>query len=661
MNKLRYYFRHGSHLLLCLAATVSGTADSLAQDPAIRWDPGAVPLLFEDYEGLPLQTKKDEPLPLAPGGTTGWTHTPPPGWVIDNSQFQGTIINEANPDRDGDGYADLDGTTEWAGWSFASTNFWVATARQGREDFTMAKGNVAVADPDEWIDGYGGDSGPSPFGAFNSILSTPAIPLSGIAPGLALLRFVSSWNREVPGQSNNQTGIIWVSFDGGAPIQVLKWDCLESSATFKTSAVPGEVVVVPLGNPSGAREMVVSFQLKDALNDWWWAIDDVSVSGAKVVPFDMEVFEGAPVRMDALSPSLGSDLRIQWYKGTGTNRTVVRGATSHWLELPVADFDDAGQYSVDITSLAGASTVNVGRLGVSERDPTWERVLFVENFEGLVLGPNVEEGITTGIGGGKASVVTKSPPAGWIVENNSMRGLGNPDTDGVVEWAGWSFADREWWATAGGQGRSLFLKGNGTIAVADGDEWDDLPRADGAMNTFLVTPDIDVSGLVANSVVLRFDSSWRPESPQKALVRVSFDGGDSTELLRWTADQGPTYHADSQNETVVLAINNPASALRMKITFGYVDAGNNWWWAIDHIELKGQYASTPPTGPVLGSGEGLPGLIGGAFTDFQSDPQAKTLSARLPVGGEAGFVTITPAVRVRSTQIIGDRLVVVYE
>ena len=66
-------------------------------------------------------------------------------------------------------------------------------------------------------------------------------------------------------------------------------------------------------------------------------------------------------------------------------------------------------------------------------------------------------------------------------------------------------------------------------------------------------------------------------------------------------------------------------------------------------------------GPVLGSGEGIPGLIGGAFTDFQSDPQAKTLSARLPAGGEAGFVTITPAVRVRSAQIIGDRLVVVYE
>jgi len=79
------------------------------------------------------------------------------------------------------------------------------------------------------------------------------------------------------------------------------------------------------------------------------------------------------------------------------------------------------------------------------------------------------------------------------------------------------------------------------------------------------------------------------------------------------------------------------------------------------VRITVESVPPPTTGPVLGSGEGLPGLIGGAFTDFQSDPQAKTLSARLPAGGEAGFVTITPAVRVRSAQIIGDRLVVVYE
>ena len=68
------------------------------------------------------------------------------------------------------------------------------------------------------------------------------------------------------------------------------------------------------------------------------------------------------------------------------------------------------------------------------------------------------------------------------------------------------------------------------MAIADGDEWDDQPRQKpGNMNTFLATKPINVAGLNANSVLLKFDSSWRPESPQKAVIRVAFDGGAASE------------------------------------------------------------------------------------------------------------------------------------
>jgi len=36
---------------------------------------------------------------------------------------------------------------------------------------------------------------------------------------------------------------------------------------------------VGLGNPAGASSAVVSFRMYDGTNDWWWAIDNVRVTG----------------------------------------------------------------------------------------------------------------------------------------------------------------------------------------------------------------------------------------------------------------------------------------------------------------------------------------------------------------------------------------------
>lgn len=95
----------------------------------------------------------------------------------------------------------------------------------------------------------------------------------------------------------------------------------------------------------------------------------------------------------------------------------------------------------------------------------------------------------------------------------------------------------------GGNGRkpkpeffSSFVKGGGAIAVTDPDEWDDLPRI-GAYNSFLVSPEITLPAEGA-PLFLRFDSSWRPE---------------------------------------------------------LFDAGNNWWWAIDNIEVTTSLAGVPVT------------------------------------------------------------------
>ncbi|RYD30917.1 MAG: hypothetical protein EOP86_19000, partial [Verrucomicrobiaceae bacterium] len=75
-------------------------------------------------------------------------------------------------------------------------------------------------------------------------------------------------------------------------------------------------------------------------------------------------------------------------------------------------------------------------------------LLYSENFDGVTLGANKEEGITTGDGSPlpQTAVWTGTAPAGWTVDNSQMQGLGDPTTDGVAEWAGWSFTDPRWWA-----------------------------------------------------------------------------------------------------------------------------------------------------------------------------------------------------------------------
>ena len=201
---------------------------------------------------------------------------------------------------------------------------------------------------------------------------------------------------------------------------------------------------------------------------------------------------------------------------------------------------------------------------------------FAEDFNGVPLGPSVDEDDPSG-----TSVWTKTAPTGWTIDDSGV------PNGGVTEWRGWSFVDPAWWSdVAEDQLRSQFTKASGAVAVADPDEWDDLDHDSGSYNTFLETPVISMNGAAEGTVVLRFDSSWRPEDLQTANITVSFDSGPDVEVLRWTSNSSDsTYKPDSTNETVSLPLNNPAGATNMQVKFGMTDAGNDWWWAIDNLEV----------------------------------------------------------------------------
>lgn len=216
--------------------------------------------------------------------------------------------------------------------------------------------------------------------------------------------------------------------------------------------------------------------------------------------------------------------------------------------------------------------------------------LFFEDFESVILGPNVDETFVP-----EPNAWTGTPPGGWSVDNSGVPGFGTPD-DGVTEWAGWSFADKEWWvAVAGDQRRSEFVRGTGVVAIADSDEWDDLPHADSAANgwfdTFMTTPSIAV--VAGTTLAISFDSSWRPEFDdnyhQTANVVASFDVGAPLEVLLWESDPtSPDFKDAVPDEEVDLDIPVPAGATEVVLTFGFFDAGNDWWWAIDNIGVDGE-------------------------------------------------------------------------
>ena len=275
---------------------------------------------------------------------------------------------------------------------------------------------------------------------------------------------------------------------------------------------------------------------------------------------------------------------------------------SRW-RIPLSEFIDAG---VNVTAVkkmilgignrdnpapGGTGMVYVDDIRVAAPGGPMTAALFAEDFEGLTLGPNVDEGVAG------EEVWTETPPPGWVIDESGIPGIGDPTTDGVTEWAGWAFANKDWWVqTADDQNRSQFSLGVGTVAVADPDEWDDQSHTDSASagwyKTFMSTPAIDISAVEPGTLVLTFSSSWRPEYDsdyhQTGNLTVSFDGGDETELFLWESNTAsPNYKTDATNETVTVPIDAPAGAESMVLTFGLFDAGNDWWWAIDNIEVTG--------------------------------------------------------------------------
>lgn len=209
---------------------------------------GAI-LLSENFEGLPLVPYAS---PTESGGDgTDWTNVPPTGWVRD----QGTTP-VGNP-------------VEFFGWTFHDRNSWTITeGDQLRSAWVGGSGTVMVADPDAYDDGTNVDET-----LYNVNILTPVISLTDVAANSVLIAFDSSFRAEEP-----MIATLDVTFNGTTFTNLLTYDgnILPDGDLFN------DPISIAVNNPSSGT-MRFRFGMNNASNDWWWAVDNIVITGT-VVP-----------------------------------------------------------------------------------------------------------------------------------------------------------------------------------------------------------------------------------------------------------------------------------------------------------------------------------------------------------------------------------------
>ena len=234
------------HYLLLLESNLT---DFSCDAEAVLGIPLGIDLLDENFDGLELFPAVDEAYGACGNSIDpdilGWTHDPPQNWEIDNTNMPEV------------------GTFEWRGWSFASMDFWVDAEDQLRSQFTRADGTVAVVDPDEWDDC--GDA--ASFGSYNSILTSPLIPLMGNPINIS---FDSHYRQEAP-----QQVYLTVSNWSGETLETL----LHYSSSAGADNAGGDVVNQRLSFivETDESEIYFNWEMADAGNNWYWAIDNVKI------------------------------------------------------------------------------------------------------------------------------------------------------------------------------------------------------------------------------------------------------------------------------------------------------------------------------------------------------------------------------------------------
>ena len=522
---------------------------------------------------------------------TDTTKKPPQGFNIDNTGVVGGATS-----------------SDYFGWSFQDKNSWIATSGgAGRTNFALGRGVVAVADA-SLLTGVTN---------YNSFVETRLISLTGVTAGTLAIEFDLNFNSGLP-----RLGVVQVSTNGGGWVDFLQisQDVSNTRAIYRNGVVSGAGVslLAPYNNPSSGN-VRFRFGLTNTGAAGWLSVDNINVFGQiqglpylghkdpTVWNFTTSAVDDLPIASTFLPLDNATAVPVESNLAVTFNQPVKKG--NGFVHI-VRSSDGKLGVSVDVQSplvtvVGSVVTINPpidlvgltdyfvqfdsGALLSNTTSPTERTVLLSEDFELLPLGPAVFE--TVGTDGTDFTIV---PPQGFAVDNSLM------PPGGVPEWNGWTFAAKSFWETQGQQNRANFTRGSGTIAVGEVDEWDDNSTLNNSFNGLFLTSPINLANTAANSVVLEFDSSFRPEnSPiannQVGIVEVSYNGGSWERLL--TLDRNNTSGeatASNVNERRFVGMTNPTTGTA-RFRFG-VSGTNDYWWAIDNILITADVAGLPTLG-----------------------------------------------------------------
>ncbi|WP_257350898.1 metallophosphoesterase [Pseudalkalibacillus decolorationis] len=231
----------------------------------------------------------------------------------------------------------------------------------------------------------------------------------------------------------------------------------------------------------------------------------------------------------------------------------------------------SGQFELTVTAYEQDQPIG------SKKVQVFVDMLLGQSFDQLQssLKPAVDENIPSSILGW-----TQTPPSGWNITNSSNM------PQGTTEWQGWSFTTKDFWSKADGQNRGDFNLGQGVIAVADPDEWDDTgsPASTGLFDSTLTSPKIEVKG--GQDLNLGFASHYKQEGAQTAEVTATFDNGEKQQVLIYNGNSASDNAGGHVlNKCEMKKIRVPDNAKTMQLNWRMYNAGNNWYWAVDDIRL----------------------------------------------------------------------------
>ncbi|WP_435769867.1 DUF4073 domain-containing protein [Nocardioides sp. SYSU DS0651] len=321
----------------------------------------------------------------------------------------------------------------------------------------------------------------------------------------------------------------------------------------------------------------------------------VAVAAALAVPVDPAA---AQPPLPAATVAAGSSITVSAEQLRYGQTLQVDYATDQPHQLNWVGVYRAGQTPGSVSSTmweyTPAATGSVSFTGLAPGD--WQVFLLARDGYDVLAGPVQVEVLgdpAAGQPGDPDAPVTIDPVAtdnstdetvlregfgrdrdGWTVAfDDSMTGRG------ADAYRGWRFVTRQTWTSDVDGMRGRFGRAHETIAVADAEQYGDLP-----FSTTLTSAPVPVTGLGA--VRLTFDSHYRGAPGQSGVVRVSFDGGRTSEVLRLdSASVDDGYDALQMNHRQDVTVEVPLGAESAVFSWELSGGADARYWAIDSVTV----------------------------------------------------------------------------